>query len=193
MTGLLGDLSLLLDAAEHILEGQILLLQKLPCPVDDPRIQTQPKADLEGVGFAGDADIELVGGTEPIHVELHGGVLHPLPGQGEGLDLAVMGGGHGPTAHGLQTLQNGLRQRRPLQGVGARPQLVQKDQRVIVRLLDDGDQVGHVGAEGGQALLDGLLVADVGKDLVEGGDLAPLLRREEEAAHGHEGEQAHGL
>ena len=188
VASLFGDAPLLLRAAEHVLEGHVLLLQELPCPVDDLRGEAQTAADLEGVGLAGDADIEPVGGTEPIHVEFHGGVLHPIPGQGEGLDLAVMGGGHGPAALLLEPFQDGLGKSSPLQGVRARAQLIEKHQGVLVRLLDDGHQVGHMGAEGGQALLDGLLVADVRKDLIEDGDLAPLLRRQEQAAHGHEGE-----
>ena len=193
MAGLFGDAPLLLRAAQHVLESYVLLLQELPCPIDDLRGEAQTAADLEGIGLAGDADIESVGGTEPIHIEFHGGVLHPIPGQGEGLDLAVVSGGHGPAALGLEPLQDGLGESRALQGVRARAQLVKKDQRVLVRLLDDGHQVGHMGAEGGQALLDGLLVADVRKDLIEDGYLAPFLRRQEQAAHGHEGKETHGL
>ena len=48
-------------------------------------------------------------------------------------------------------------------------------------------------AEGGQALFDALLVADVGADAVEADDLAARLRRYMQAGQTHAGQQADGL
>ncbi|CAN4071260.1 Galactarate dehydratase, partial [Dysosmobacter welbionis] len=55
--------------------------------------QPQPPGDGKGVGFAGNADQQPVGGRQRLHVELAGGVLHPCRSHGEGLQLRIVGGG----------------------------------------------------------------------------------------------------
>ena len=51
----------------------------------------------------------------------------------------------------------------------------------------------HVGAEGGERLLDALLVADVGVDGGEDGQAAALVGGDGQAGLGHQAEQADGL
>jgi hypothetical protein len=63
-----------------------------------------------------------------------------------------------------------LREGRPLDRVGAGGQLVHEDKRPLRRRAEDPDEVRDVPGEGREAHLDRLLVADVGKHLVEHGE-----------------------
>ncbi len=86
--------------------------------------------DGKGVALAGDADEQPVGGAQGLHVEFAAGIFHPGCGQGEDLQLAVVGGGHGADALPVEMLQDGDGQRRALRGIGARAQLVEEHQAV---------------------------------------------------------------
>ena len=112
-----------------------------------------------------------------------------------------MGGGDrepGPIREGLQ---QGRRQGRALAGIGACPHLIEKHQRrdgpLLQRVQDATDPL-HMTAEGGEALLQGLLITDVRQHLG-----APWKRRltgtgKKHARASHEGRKAdafqgHGL
>ena len=107
-----------------------------------------------------------------------------------------MGGGRHKTAHGPDGLDNGGGQRRALHRVGARAQLVEENEGAVVRLLQNGDDVHHVGGEGGQGLVDGLLVADVRHDhgahldggAVSGGDMQAALSHKSQQAQRFQGD-----
>ena len=69
---------------------------------------------------------------------------------------------------------------------------------MAVGLAQDTDGVRHVRGEGREILLDGLLVTDVGEDLLEHTELRAFGRRDEETGLAHQleetdGLQAHGL
>ena len=146
-------------------------------------LQPQPPGDGKGVGLARYADEQPVGGPQRLHVELTAGVLHPRRGHGEGLQLRVVGGGGGERPLAPHVLDDGDGQRRALHRVSARAQLVKEDQTPVVRLLQYLHRIGHVGREGGQALLDALLIAHIRQNAVEhlhgalvsGGDVQPAL------------------
>ena len=160
---------------------------------DDAFRQAQPAADLEGVGFARHAHEQAEGGRQGGHVELHAGVDEAGRVIGEGLELAVMSGGHGLGPQGLGVLQDGHGQGRALGGVGAGAQFVEEQQGTAVGLTQDIHDIGHVGAEGGQALFDALLVSDIGADPVEAGYLAALIHRDMQSGQSHASEEADGL
>ena len=190
---LLGHLAVVFGVGDYVLKAHLVLTQPLSRVLNQLFRQAQPPGYLKGVGLARHPDGQAVGGAQGLYVELHRGVFHPRGGQGVGLELGVMGGGQHRGLPPLQFPQDGHRQGGALGGVGARAQLVQQHQGISPRLLQDGYDVGHVGGEGGQGLLDGLFVADVGEHLGEhrhlaarpGGNLQPGL--------GHQGEQAAGL
>ena len=92
-----------------------------------------------------------------------------------------------------QRVQDHLSQRRAFCGVGARAQLVEQHQVPGRHLVHDGYDVGHVGGEGGQALLDGLLVANVRVHFLKGGKLRAHGPRNVQAALGHQGHEAQGF
>ena len=60
-------------------------------------------------------------------------------------------------------------------------------------ILENIHDVYHVGGEGGQGLFDALLVADIGEDLAEHGQLALIAGRYMQAGHAHEGQKADRL
>ena len=81
----------------------------------------------------------------------------------------------------------------PSTGSGAGAQLVEQHQGIPVRPLQDAHGVGHVRGEGGQVLLDALLIADVREDLAEDAEFRADPRRNVQAGLPHEGEEADGL
>ena len=183
-------LALALHLAQHVLKLDVLPIQMPACQLNDVLRQTQSPGDGESVGLAGDADEQAIGGTEGLHVELTGGVLHPGGGHGVQLQFGVVGGGHDLGAQAPGLLDDGRGQRRALHRVGAGTQFVEEQQRPVVGLPQHLDDVGDMGGKGGQGLLDGLLVPDVRQDFFENGHLAPVVHRQVQAALGHEGEQA---
>ena len=98
---------------------------------------------------------------------------------------------HGPQAPGV--VNDGRGQGCALHGVRAAAQLVQQDERLVVRLLQDTDNVAHVGGEGRKGLGNGLLIADVRQHPLADLDDAPVPGGDVQAALGHEGQQADGL
>ena len=64
---------------------------------------------------------------------------------------------------------------------------------MAVGLLKDFHDVHHMGGEGAEALLNALLVADIRQNPIEDADRAAGIRRDVEAALGHEGQQPQGF
>ena len=190
---LFGDLAVVFRAGDDVLEADLVAGEVLAGLLDEKVRQAQLAGNFKGVGLARHADGEAVGGPERLHVELHGGVFHPRRGEGEGLELAVMRGGQRGHLHRKQMFENGHGQRRALGGVGARAQFVKQRQRLGRHRLQNGDDVGHVRGKGGERLLDGLLVADVGEHLVEHGQLAAVGGGDLQAGLRHQRKQPHGL
>ena len=119
-------LALALHLAQHVLKLDVLPIQMPACQLDDVLRQSQPSGNGEGVGLAGDADEQTIGGTEGLHVELTGGVLHSGGSHGVQLQLGVVGGGHDLGAQAAGFLDDGSSQRRTLHWVGAGAQLVKE-------------------------------------------------------------------
>ena len=190
---LFGDLPMVLGVRDHVLEADLLLAQPLARALDQRFGQAELSGNLKGIGLAGHADGEAVGGPKCLHVELHRSVLDAPRGQRERLEFGIMGGGERRRFHFEQMLQNRHRQRRALRGVGARAQFIEKGKRTGRDVFQNLHNVGHVRREGGQRLLDGLLVADVGVHLVEDGQFRAQVRGYRKACLRHQGHQPHRL
>ena len=84
------------------------------------------------------------------------------------------------------------RQRRALLRIGARAELIKDDQRTMINLPEDANDVRDVAAERAERLLDGLLIADIRIDCLEawqfratlGGDVQPTLRHQRQQTDG---------
>ena len=81
-----------------------------------------------------------------------------------------------------QRIQQRHSEGRALLRIGARAEFVEKNERRPVRLFQNGDDVLDVGAEGGQVLLDALLVADVRENGADVPHPGVLLRRNRKTA-----------
>ena len=101
------------------------------------------------------------------------------------------GGDEGPLA--ASVLDDGNGQRRALHRVGARAQFVKEQQAVLVRLMQDFHGVGHVRREGGQALLNALLVAHVRQHPVKDPQPASVVCGDLQPALGHQRQQPDGF
>ena len=102
--------------------------------------------------------------------------------------MLVRGGGD-LRAAGTDVLDDRDGEGRALDRVGARAQLVEEDEGIAVRLVEDIDNGLHVRGEGGKALLDALLVADVGEDAGKDAHRAAVARRDVQSALRHQAEQ----
>ena len=101
------------------------------------------------------------------------------------------GGDHGAALSGV--LDDGDGQGRALGGIGAGPQLIKKQEGTLAAFGEDVHNVGHMGREGGEALFNALLVADIGQDMPENRQIAAVRGGDMETALVHRGEQADGL
>ena len=182
-------LALDLQLRQHVLEADALRVHLLLRRLDDARVEAEPRGDGEGVGLAGDADEELIGGAKRLHVELTARVLDARRGHGKGLELSVVRGGGDLRAAGADVLDDRDGEGRALDRVGARAQLVEKDEGIAVRLVEDIDNGLHVRGEGGKALLDALLVADVGEDAGKDAHRAAVARGNVQSALRHQAEE----
>ena len=104
-----------------------------------------------------------------------------------------MGGRHHPGAHFPAEFDQGNGQSRALGGICARAQLIVEDQSSAVALGHHVYDGAHMAGEGGQALGNGLLVADVRQNGVKGRERASVPRGHMEAALGHERQQTDGF
>ena len=101
------------------------------------------------------------------------------------------GGDESPLIPGL--LNDGDGQSRTLHRVCAGAQLVKQQQTVVIHLLQDPDDVGHMGREGRQALLDALLISYVRQHPAEHPHGAAAVGGDVQAALGHQAQQANGF
>ena len=90
-------------------------------------------------------------------------------------------------------LNDGDGQRRTLDRVGARAQLIEEDEAVAIRLVQDLHDVFHMRREGRQTLLDALLVADVGQHRGKDAHGAAVVAGDMQAALRHQAEEAERL
>jgi len=109
------------------------------------------------------------------------------------LQLGVVGGDKSQTAALADVLEQRPRQSRALSGVGPCAELIQQDQRALVHLFQEGDDVRQMRREGGQALLDGLFITDINKHGFEKGERGPRICRDVHSRLRHQQEQSSGL
>ena len=171
--------------AQNRIQTLVLCRKMLLCRFNDALWDAELLADEEGVGFAGNADAQLVCGAQRLKVKFTAGIDDAFRLQSEDLQLCIVGGRHQQHTTAAQLLDDGDCQRSTLGGVCACSQLVQQDQCAGHGQFQDACDLLHVAGEGGQALFDALLVADVHEELVKYADLAALVGRNKEAALCH--------
>ena len=144
---LLDGLAADLQVGQQIFEALIRLGEMDFGFLDDGIGQSQLAGNGESITLARDADEQPVGGPQGFHVKFAAGVFYLWCGQGEHLQLTVVGGGHGADTLAVEPGQDGDGQRCALVGVGAGGQLVEEHQGIAVRFFQNIDNLRHVGRE----------------------------------------------
>ena len=132
-------------------------------------LQPQLSGNGKGIALAGNADEQPVGGRERIHIELTGSILHAVCGQGVNLQFAVVGCCHGANLHVVQVIENGHGQSGTFHRIGTGAQLIEQHQRADIGFFQNGYDIGHMRGEGTEALLNTLLISDIGINLIKHG------------------------
>ena len=92
-----------------------------------------------------------------------------------------------------EAFEGGLCDRRTLGRVGADPDFVETDQRIRARSAENVGEIGHGCGERGQALLDVLMVADVGEYAIDEIDPGARVCRDVQACSHHQGGERDGF
>ena len=90
----------------------------------------------------------MIRGPERFDVELAGGVHDAGLRGGVDLQLRIVRGGGDRRAALSRVLDDGDGERRALGRVGAGAELIEEDEGAVVALIEDADNVRHVGREG---------------------------------------------
>ena len=104
-----------------------------------------------------------------------------------------MSSGNRADAALMQVVQNGNRKGSTFGRVGSGTQFVKQAQGISIGLLQDGNNAGHMGGEGTEALLNALLVANICEYFRKNRKLAAIQRRNMKACLSHEGKQSDGF
>ena len=120
--------------------------------------------------FAGRPYAEDVGGLERGFVKAHGAVEDGPGVCSKDLEGKQVGGRKSYCAQVSEVLKDGHAEGTPFLGIGGSAELIKEDKGIGGCVLDHAFDAGNVGGERAEALLDGLLVSDVGEDLIEDGE-----------------------
>ena len=134
--------------------------------------------------------VKLIGRAQGLDVEFQRGIDHAFRGMRKCLEFGIMRGDQSRASGFKQVSEDRARQCRAFLRVGARAKFIEDDQRALIDLFQDADDVGDVTAERAERLLDGLLIADIGIDRVEARQLRAALGGDVQSALRHEGQQA---
>ena len=78
----------------------------------------------------------------------------------------------------MQMIQDGSGEGGALSRVSSGSKLVKKDKGTLIYMFQEGNDVGHMGRKGAQALLDALLVTDICVYVMEYGELRAVQCRD---------------
>ena len=194
---LLLALALGLQAGDHLVEFPLAPgRQQLLGLVEHGALKAEAVGNREGIAAARDAPEQVVGGREGGDIEGHRGIFKAGIVVFERLELAEVGGGDREPGPLGQVAQQGDRQGRALGGIGAGAHLIEQHQAgaragVARQSSQDPGDAAHVAAEGGEVLLQGLLIADVGQHQLAPGKGGGAAAGQKQAGAGHQGRQAH--
>ncbi len=104
-----------------------------------------------------------------------------------------MAGGYDSPTLGEQAIQYRCSERGAFGRISSGSKLIEQHQRLAVGSIENVYYLPHVCGKGAEALLNALLVADIGIHLPENRDLRILTRRDMNPALGHQHQQACGF
>ena len=104
-----------------------------------------------------------------------------------------MCGGHCPDAAAAQCVQDGDSQSRSFGWIGSGAQFVKKHKRPGVCILQDGDDIAHMGRKGTETLLNTLFIADICEYIVKNSQFAAVSRGNMQACLSHQSKQTYSF
>ena len=180
----------LFQIGNNVFKADVLFVDLLLGGFDDFIGKTELFGNCKGVTFSGNADQQPVGRAQRFHIEFTAGVFNKFRRKGVDFQLAVMCGRHCADAAVMQIVQDCDRQRCTLSRVGPGPQLIEQAQGICVCLCQNGDDGGHVGGKGTQALFNALFVTDICENLCKNGQLRAVQGRNVQTCLPHQREQS---
>ena len=179
----------IIQLPQNCIQTFILGRQMLLGSLNDATGDAQLFADQESVGLARYAHTQLIGWAQGLQIKLAAGIDHALSLQRKDLQFRIVGGRHQQYTTAAQLLNDGNSQCGPLGRVGAGAQLVQQHKGVRHGKLQNTGDLFHVAGEGGKALFNALLIADVYQKFIKHTDLTALVCRDQKAALCHSTQQ----
>ena len=164
---------------EQLADPQPLGCDALARRGDHRLVEAEPRGRLQRVRDAGPPERDPVVRRVRLRVERRRGVDGVVARARPFLQLRVVRRHDRQPRLVREPLDERLRERRALLGVGAGGDLVDEHERAVGRGVEDLDEVRDVAGEGREAHLDRLAVADVGEHLVEDGQRRRLGGRPE--------------
>ena len=156
-----GFLRALLKIGDEILQRSLSLPNQFARRFHNAPIQPNPRGNLERVRRSGNAALKTVRRCEGLPIELHRAVLNAFCRVSERLQDPVMSRCNRAGALLGQPLEDRLRQRSSLCGIGSCPCLVDEHERAVVGFLQHPRDGCEMRRERREVLLNGLAVAEV--------------------------------
>ena len=166
-----------LRLGEQLLDPEPLRRDQPARGLDDARVEPEPLGDLERVRRPRPPERDAIERRVRVGIEAGARVRDALGRARPLLQLRVMGRHERQPRLLGEPRHERLRERGALDGIRARGELVEEDERALAGGVQDRDDARDVAREGREAHLDRLPVADVREHLVEDGQRGRLGRR----------------
>ena len=186
-------LPLLFQLCQHILKVLIALTHQIVGLFQNLLRKTQFPGNGKGIGLTGNANEQLVGRLQGIHIELAGGIDDPLGSHGVELQLRIVGSCNDTAAHIAAKFDQRDGKCRTLSRVSTGTQLIKQNQCPVVTFRNHIHNGAHMAGEGRQALGNGLFVTDIRQNGIEGRQTTAIAGRHMQTALRHQCQQAHRL
>ena len=178
---------------QYILKPDIFCGNLFLCPLNDGRLQAKPPGNGKGIGFARHTGKQLIGRLQGFDIKFTGGIFHAVSGQGKYLQFGIMGGSRHQRTHLSAIFNDGNRQCCAFLWVRTGTQFVKQDQIIRSALFHNCNGIFHMCREGGQRLLNALLITDIRVNVAEQTDRTLLIGRNMHAGGCHQAQQTQGL
>ena len=109
----------------------------------------------------------MISWTECLYVKFTAGIFYTRSGKCIDFQLTVMSRCHRADFPLVQVGQNGSCKCSSFGWIGSGAELIEQHKRVLIHVLQEGNDIGHMRREGTETLLDTLLIADIRIHFVE--------------------------
>ena len=193
LTGGFHLLPLLLQLIQNILKILVTLTHQVIGFLQDLLRKAQFSGNGKGIGLARNADQQLIGGPQGFHIEFAGSVDNTLGPHGIKLQFRIVGCCHHTAAHLPAEFNDSHCQRSTLGRIRSCTKLIEQYQGPVVTLSYHIHDGSHMAGEGGKALGNGLLVTDIRKNGIKGGQLTAIPCRYMKATFRHQRQKTDGF